>query len=52
MYWLKLLSASGLVTKKRVEPLIQETDEIIAIITKIIVNAKKGLKKDEKVEVN
>jgi len=45
LYWLKLLSASGLVAKKRIDPLMEETDELIAIITRIIVNTKKGLNK-------
>lgn len=45
LYWLKLLSASGIVEKKRIDPLMQETEEIISIITKIIVNTKKKKKK-------
>ncbi len=41
LYWLRLLEESDTVTKSRLQPLIKETDEIIAIITKIIVNSKK-----------
>jgi len=42
LYWLKLLSMSGMVEERRITPLIEETKEIIAIITVIIVNAIKG----------
>jgi four helix bundle protein len=41
-YWLRLLSESAIVRKKRLEPLIQETKEIIAIITTILVKCKGG----------
>jgi four helix bundle protein len=40
-YWITLMLKSELVTKKRIEPLLQETIEILAIISKIIVNARK-----------
>src|ERR1700759_117629 len=36
-YWLELLCRSDLVPRKRLEPLLKETDEIIAILTAIIV---------------
>ncbi|MBN2535384.1 MAG: four helix bundle protein [Spirochaetales bacterium] len=42
-YWLRLLAASKIIESENLQPLIQETDEIIAIITKIIMNTKKGL---------
>jgi four helix bundle protein len=44
LYWLKLLSESALVSKTRLSPLIQETDELIAIITRIILNTKRRAK--------
>ena len=40
LYWLKLLEKSSFVSKNRLIFLIQETDEIIAIITSIIKNTK------------
>jgi len=45
LYWLRLLEASEIVPKKRLSPLIKETEEIISIITSIIVNTKKRGKK-------
>ncbi|TET37121.1 MAG: four helix bundle protein [Planctomycetota bacterium] len=41
LYWLRLLTASEIVDKKRLEPPISETEELVAIITAIIINAKK-----------
>lgn len=35
-YWLRLLAASGTVTKERLAPLIGEANELIAILTTII----------------
>jgi hypothetical protein len=37
-----LLSRANLVPAKRLEPLARETNEIVAIITAIIVKAKKS----------
>lgn len=45
LYWLNLLDAAGITEKGNLSSLMKETDEIIAIITKIIVNTKKGLRK-------
>ncbi len=39
-YWLKLLSESQIVKKEKLEPLIQETKELLAVITAIIVSTK------------
>jgi four helix bundle protein len=39
-YWLRLLAASGIIKPSLVAPLVKETDEIIAIMTSIIVNTK------------
>ena len=41
LYWLKLLSESGLLPKSKLAPLLQETDEILAVISKIIINSKR-----------
>ncbi len=41
LYWLRLLTESGLVVQKRLTPLIQETNELIAILTAIILKCKK-----------
>jgi four helix bundle protein len=40
-YWLTLLLKGGLVPEKRMIGILEETDQLIAIITAIIVNAKK-----------
>ena len=44
-YWLKLMLRAGLVPASNLTALIQETEEIVAVITMIIVNAKKGTPK-------
>lgn len=41
LYWLKLLLKSESVPAGRLQPLIGEADELVAIITSIIVNAKR-----------
>ena len=48
LYWLNLLSVSNIININELEYLIKETDEIISVITKIIVNTKKGLKSEKK----
>jgi len=42
LYWLRLLGESAIVRKKQLEPLMQETKEITAIITSILVKCKGG----------
>jgi four helix bundle protein len=42
LYWLCLIAESEIMPKSRLTPLMGETDELIAIITSIILNAKKG----------
>jgi four helix bundle protein len=42
LYWLRLLADSAIVPRERLSPLIEETEEIIAVITAIIVKTKKG----------
>ena len=44
LYWLKLLDKSSLVPENRLISLLQETNEIIAIITSIIKNTKNNSK--------
>jgi four helix bundle protein len=39
-YWLHLLAESGIVNKEKLQPLRRETEELIGIITAIIVSAK------------
>jgi len=41
-YWLKLLAGSGIVAEKKLHPMIQETDEILAILSSIIIHAKRN----------
>ncbi len=41
LYWLRLLADSKIVPRARLTPLIKETEEIISIITTIIVKTKK-----------
>jgi four helix bundle protein len=42
LYWLRLITESGIMTRRRLEPLLQETNELISVITAIIVRAKKN----------
>ncbi|MBD6616403.1 four helix bundle protein [Komarekiella sp. 'clone 1'] len=42
LYWLRLLVKSAIVSSDRLTNLIQETQELIAVITKIIINTKKN----------
>lgn len=40
LYWLRLLSESGIVSRSRLQLLLRETEELIAVITAIIVKSK------------
>jgi four helix bundle protein len=40
LYWLRLLADSGIAEPKRLAPLMQEREQLYAVITAIIVNAK------------
>ncbi len=42
LYWLRLISDSGVLRKTQLDPLIMETNEIVSVITAIIVRAKKN----------
>ncbi|MCX7841413.1 MAG: four helix bundle protein [Anaerolineae bacterium] len=39
-YWLELLVESGIVPEKKLKPLMQETDELIAIFVTIVTKVK------------
>lgn len=41
LYWLQLLDASQVIGPGRVKELLSETDQIIAVLTSIIINLKK-----------
>ena len=41
LYWLRLLAESGIVPRDRLNSIIQETDELVAVITAIIVKTKR-----------
>lgn len=40
LYWLELLSATGCCASERLEPLIRETDELIAILSAIAISGR------------
>ena len=42
LYWLRLMTESGIVPRSRLSLLIKETEELISVITAIIISAKKG----------
>jgi len=41
-YWLRLLAESGLLARMRLEPLIQEADELVRILVTIIRNSRRS----------
>jgi four helix bundle protein len=47
LYWLRLLGESGIVAPKRLASLTRETEQLYAVITAIIVNAKRRGNKDK-----
>jgi four helix bundle protein len=47
LYWLRLLAESKIVPSNRITSLIQETQELIAVITSIIIKVKNKKKNDE-----
>jgi four helix bundle protein len=44
IYWLGLIAEGAIVPKRRLTPLMKETEEIYAVITAIIRSAKNGLR--------
>ena len=47
LYWLRLLSASGILEELRLAPLINETHEIVAILTAIGKNARQNMNRKQ-----
>jgi four helix bundle protein len=45
LYWLKLMSAAAILPAEELAPLIREADEIVSVITAIIVSAKGGVRR-------
>jgi four helix bundle protein len=43
LFWLRLLGDSGIVTASRLTPLMRENEELIGIITAIVVNTKRKM---------
>ena len=41
LYWPRVLAASELVPSERIEPLTRETEELLNVITSIILNTKR-----------
>jgi four helix bundle protein len=42
LFWLRLLADSGMVGKPKLRPLIRETEDLVSVITAIVVNTKRG----------
>jgi len=42
LYWLRLLAESQIVPKGQMSPLMEETEELISVVTSIIVSAKRN----------
>lgn len=51
LYWLRLIFKSGVLTKTKLDPLLDETNELISVITAIIVRSKKNRRSDGKDDV-
>jgi four helix bundle protein len=51
LYWLRLLTDSETLPRDRVQPLIKETEEIILVITTIILRAKRKPKHENRASV-
>ncbi len=43
LYWLRLLSESEIVPKAKLRPLIHETEQLVSVLTSIVVNTKRKL---------
>ncbi|MCX5757823.1 MAG: four helix bundle protein [Candidatus Hydrogenedentes bacterium] len=46
-YWLRIIAEAGLQPSERMAPLIQEADEIMKIVSAIIVSARRTFLKDK-----
>jgi len=43
LYWLRVLAASKIVPEHRIQPLTQETEEVLNVITSIILKTKRNV---------
>jgi len=43
LFWLRLLSESEIVPKTKLRPLVQESEELVSVLTAIVVNTKQKL---------
>ena len=43
IFWLELISDSNLLPKEKVAPILKEADELTAIFTSMLINAKKNI---------
>ena len=41
-YWLRLIAASDCVTPSRIQPLVGEANEIVAVLTSIVLNTRRN----------
>ena len=41
LFWLRLLSESQIVPRAKITPLTQETEELVAVLTSIVVSTKR-----------
>ena len=41
-YWLRLLVAANIIPKEKLHPLIDEADQLVAILTSSVIKTKKG----------
>jgi four helix bundle protein len=42
LFWLRLLLASEIVSAAKLKPLVQESEELVSVLTAIVVNAKRA----------
>ena len=42
LYWLRVMAAANIIPQRRIEPLMQETEELLRVITSIILKTKRN----------
>ena len=42
LYWLRVMAAANIIPQRRIEPLTQETEELLRVITSIILKTKRN----------
>ena len=42
LYWLRVMAQSNIVPQRRIQPLMQETNELLTVITSIILRTKRN----------